>query len=162
MEDGEDANHQMCLKYSGRPVTCEGVYFFYNDLSNTHFVALRVQKEESEANLNVHTSVCENISSVEEDEREDKENRVSNVVQDSKEGCIPYPSSSPGLILMELKPAKFNLNRTTSDIADVRASVESLSKKLEKERLSLEKTRERLAQNSSKICSLEEELNQQN
>ncbi|KAG5042199.1 hypothetical protein JHK87_006114 [Glycine soja] len=61
---------------------------------------------------------------------------------------------------MELKPAKFNLNRTTSDIADVRASVESLSKKLEKERLSLEKTRERLAQNSSKICSLEEELNQ--
>ncbi|KAG5053916.1 hypothetical protein JHK85_006426 [Glycine max] len=61
---------------------------------------------------------------------------------------------------MELKQAKFNLNRTTSDIADVRASVESLNKKLEKERLSLEKTRERLAQNSSKICSLEEELNQ--
>ncbi|KHN33209.1 WEB family protein [Glycine soja] len=120
----------------------------------------KVQKEESEANLNFQTSVCENISSVKEDEREDKENRVSNVVQNSKEGCVPYPSSSPGLILMELKQAKFNLNRTTSDIADVRASVESLNKKLEKERLSLEKTRERLTQNSSKICSLEEELNQ--
>ena len=40
----------------------------------------KVQKEESEANLNFQTSVCENISSVKEDEREDKENRVSNVV----------------------------------------------------------------------------------
>ncbi|XP_027336462.1 WEB family protein At2g38370-like isoform X2 [Abrus precatorius] len=78
----------------------------------------------------------------------------------SKEGCVSYPSSSPGLILMELKQAKLNLNRTTSDIADVRASVELLNKKLEKERISLEKTRERLTQNSSKICSLEEELNQ--
>ena len=73
----------------------------------------KVQKEESEANLNFQTSVCENISSVKEDEREDKENRVSNVVQNSKEGCVPYPSSSPGLILMELKQAKFNLNITS-------------------------------------------------
>ncbi|KHN44815.1 WEB family protein [Glycine soja] len=120
----------------------------------------KLQKEESEANLNFQTSVCENILSVKEDEKEDKENGMSNVVQDSKEGCTPYTSSSPGLILMELKQAKFNLNRTTSDIADVRASVESLNKKLEKERLSLEKTRKRLTQNSSKICSLEEELNQ--
>ncbi|TKY63616.1 WEB family protein [Spatholobus suberectus] len=120
----------------------------------------KLQKEESEANLNSQMSVCDDILSVKEDEKEDKENQVSNVVQHSKEGCIPYPSSAPGLILMELKQAKLNLNRTTSDIADVRASVESLNKKLEKERLSLEKTRERLTQNSSKICSLEEELNQ--
>ncbi|KAG9455178.1 hypothetical protein H6P81_008082 [Aristolochia fimbriata] len=68
------------------------------------------------------------------------------------------PTSSPGLILMELQQAKFNLSRTTSDLADIRASVESLSKKLEKEKLSLEKTRERLASNSAKISLLEEEL----
>lgn len=111
----------------------------------------KLQKEESMANLNFQMSVCNDISSVKEDEKEDKENQVSNVV---------HHSSSPGLILMELKQAKLNLNRTTSDIADVRASVESLNKKLENERLSLEKTRERLTQNSSKICSLEEELNQ--
>ncbi|KAK7285526.1 hypothetical protein RJT34_20300 [Clitoria ternatea] len=96
-----------------------------------------------------------------ENEKEDKENQVSNVVlQNSKEGCTPYPpSSAPGLILMELKQAKLNLNRTTNDIADVRALVESLNKKLEKERISLEKTHERLTQNTSKISSLEEELN---
>lgn len=66
---------------------------------------------------------------------------------------------APGLILMELKQAKFNLSRTTNDLADIRASVDSLNKKLENERLSLEKTRERLTLNSSRISSLEEELN---
>ncbi|XP_027336461.1 WEB family protein At2g38370-like isoform X1 [Abrus precatorius] len=120
----------------------------------------KLQKEESDANLNFQTSGCDNILSNKENEKEDKENQGSSVLQHSKEGCVSYPSSSPGLILMELKQAKLNLNRTTSDIADVRASVELLNKKLEKERISLEKTRERLTQNSSKICSLEEELNQ--
>ncbi|KAK7349714.1 hypothetical protein VNO77_07314 [Canavalia gladiata] len=121
----------------------------------------KLQKEESEANLNFQMTVGDNISYAKENDKdEDKENQGSNVLQHSKEGCIPYPSSVPGLILMELKQAKLNLNRTTNDIADVRASVESLNKKLEKERISLEKTRERLSQNSSKISSLEEELNQ--
>jgi len=116
----------------------------------------KLQKEESEAKLNFQTSVCNDMSSA----KEDKKNQVNNVVQDLKEGGVQYHSSAPGLILKELEQAKLNLNRTTSDIADVRASVESLNKKLEKERLSLEKTRERLTQNSSKICCLEEELNQ--
>ncbi|KAK9291068.1 hypothetical protein L1049_009254 [Liquidambar formosana] len=70
------------------------------------------------------------------------------------------PSSAPGLILMELKRAKLNLTRTTNDLSDIRASVESYNKKIEKERISLEKTRERLTLNSSKISSLEKELNQ--
>ncbi|XP_061344911.1 WEB family protein At2g38370 isoform X3 [Gastrolobium bilobum] len=90
----------------------------------------KLQAEEAEANLNIQMSVCDDNNMF------------------------------PGVILMELKQAKLNLNRTTSDIADVRASVESLNKKLEKERISLEKTRERLTQNSSKMSSLEEELNQ--
>ncbi|XP_068635524.1 WEB family protein At2g38370-like [Aristolochia californica] len=68
------------------------------------------------------------------------------------------PTSSPGLILMELQQAKLNLSRTTSDLAGIQASVESLTKKLEKEKLSLENTRERLASNSAKISLLEEEL----
>ncbi|TKY65711.1 WEB family protein [Spatholobus suberectus] len=120
----------------------------------------KLQKEESEANLNLQMSVCDQKSVVEE--KEEKENQVSqlNVLQSSREGFILYPSSAPGLILMELKQAKVNLTRTTNDLADIRASVESLNKKLEKERISLEKTRERLAQNSSKISSLEEELSQ--
>ncbi|KAK7340027.1 hypothetical protein VNO77_20719 [Canavalia gladiata] len=119
----------------------------------------KLQKEESEANLNLQMSVCDQTSVVEE--KEEKENQVSHLtVQPSKEDLIPNPSSSPGLILMELKQAKLNLTRTTNDLSEVRASVESLNKKLEKERISLEKTRERLTQNFSKISSLEEELNQ--
>ncbi|GJS14381.1 WEB family protein-like protein [Tanacetum coccineum] len=40
---------------------------------------------------------------------------------------IPLP---PGVILTELKQAKSNLNKTTSDLAMIRASVESLNKKM--------------------------------
>ncbi|XVF20918.1 hypothetical protein REPUB_Repub12eG0045100 [Reevesia pubescens] len=61
---------------------------------------------------------------------------------------------------MELQQAKLNFSRTTNDLAGIRGSVDLLIKKLEKERTSLEKARERLSQNSSKISSFEEELNQ--
>lgn len=40
---------------------------------------------------------------------------------------IPMP---PGMILTELKEAKSNLNKTTTDLAMIRTSVESLNKKL--------------------------------
>ncbi|KAG5095499.1 hypothetical protein JHK84_051087 [Glycine max] len=120
----------------------------------------KIQKEESEANLNLQMGKYDKKSVV--DENVEKENQMSqlNVLQPSREGFIPYPSSTPGLILMELKQAKLNLTKTTNDLADVQTSVESLNKKLEKERISLEKTRDRLAQNTLKISSLEEELNQ--
>ncbi|KAI5391424.1 hypothetical protein KIW84_076289 [Lathyrus oleraceus] len=108
----------------------------------------KLHAEESETNLNIKMNLCDKK---ENEKEEEKENQVSRV---------PYNSTSPGLILKELKQAKLNLNRSTNDIADVRVSVESLNKKLEKERISLEKTRARLTQNSSKITYLEEELNQ--
>ncbi|KAI9074897.1 hypothetical protein K1719_043126 [Acacia pycnantha] len=90
---------------------------------------------------------------------EDKENQV-NQLDTMNQGFSPYPSSEPGLILLELKQAKLNLTKTTNDIADIRASVVSLNKKLEKERASLERTHEKLTCNSSKLSSLEEELSQ--
>ncbi|CAK8575188.1 unnamed protein product [Lathyrus sativus] len=108
----------------------------------------KLHAEESETNLNIKMNLCD---TKENEKEEEKENQVSHV---------PYHSTSPGLILKELKQAKLNLNRSTNDITDVRVSVESLNKKLEKERISLEKTRARLTQNSSKITCLEEELNQ--
>ncbi|KAI4353526.1 hypothetical protein L6164_002469 [Bauhinia variegata] len=120
----------------------------------------KLQKEESEVNLALEKSVSDTNSTMEA--KEDKENQGNQLgcLQNTVEGFSTYPLSSPGLILTELKQAKLNLTRTTSDLADVRASVESLNKNLEKERVSLEKTRERLSQNSSKISSLEEELTQ--
>ncbi|KAF7825444.1 WEB family protein [Senna tora] len=108
----------------------------------------KVQKEECEVNnVSLQMNVCDHNKAETMEEKEDKENQMT-----------PFPPSST--VLMELKQAKLNLTRTTTDLSDVRASVESLNKKLDKERISLEKTRERLTQNSSKISSLEEELNQ--
>lgn len=111
---------------------------------------LKLQKEESEA-----------ILEKKKEDDDDKENQVNQlqVSQNSKQGFSLFPSSKPGLILMELKQAKLNLTRTTNDLAGVRASVVSLNKKLQKEKGLLEKTRERLTHDSSKIASLEEELN---
>lgn len=116
----------------------------------------KLQKEASEFSVTLDTNMDEK-NMINRVEKEGKENHVNVNLVGGSSSC---PSSTPGLILMELKQAKWNLTRTTNDLADIRASVESFNKKLEKERISLEKTRERLTLNSSKISSLEQELNQ--
>uniref|UniRef100_A0A5B6YZY5 WEB family protein n=1 Tax=Davidia involucrata TaxID=16924 RepID=A0A5B6YZY5_DAVIN len=121
----------------------------------------KLQKEASEvdAALKASSDIRNMKHAVEVAEKENDENFVGQH-QNSVGGFSLCPTSAPGLILIELKQAKRNLTRTTTDLADVRATVESYNKKLEKERISLEKTRERLTLNSAKISSLEEELNQ--
>lgn len=120
----------------------------------------KLQKEATELNQTPEEKVrdCNMALMVKEANEENHANEAGQCT--SVESMNPCPSSAPGLILMELKQAKLNLNRTTNDLADIRSSVESFNKKLEKERVALEKTRERLTSNSSKISSLEEELNQ--
>ncbi|GLT32404.1 hypothetical protein SLA2020_070740 [Shorea laevis] len=114
----------------------------------------KLQKETSEvkSNIEMKTEDQNEISVVKEAEK------LEGCHANSVGGLSSCPAS--GLILMELKQAKFNLSRKTNDLAEIRASVDSLNNKLEKERHSLEKTRERLTLNSSKVSSLEEELNQ--
>uniref|UniRef100_A0A803QF21 WEB family protein n=1 Tax=Cannabis sativa TaxID=3483 RepID=A0A803QF21_CANSA len=117
----------------------------------------KLQKEAAEVNLALQANAADkNVNEADKENRGDEGNFCA-PVESINTTC---PSSAPGLILMELKQAKLNLTRTTTDLADIRYSVDVFNKKLEKERLSLEKTRERLTQNSSKILSLEEELNQ--
>lgn len=118
----------------------------------------KLQKETSEMNAALEMSARDGNGDPMEHEAE-KENHYEGGSLNRLGGSGSCPSSSPGLILMELKQAKLNLTRTTNDLSDIRGSVDSLNKKLEKERFSLEKTRERLTQNSSKMSSLEEELN---
>ncbi|KAL6987958.1 hypothetical protein U1Q18_043541 [Sarracenia purpurea var. burkii] len=118
---------------------------------------LKLQKEAPEANVDLNVK---NVNhSVEVAEKEKHENLSGCDNQESAGAFSLCPSSAPGFILMELKQAKLNLTRTTNDLASIRATVESFSKKIEMERLSLEKTRKRLSLNSSKISSLEEEIN---
>ncbi|KAL6126826.1 hypothetical protein ACLB2K_074871 [Fragaria x ananassa] len=73
----------------------------------------------------------------------------------------PYhPASSfPDLILMELKQAKMNLGKTINDLGVIQSSVESLNKKMQNEKILLEKTRERLTSQFAGVSSLEEEMN---
>lgn len=60
----------------------------------------------------------------------------------NEEQLNSLPSSATGLIMMELKQAKHNLYRNTNDLAELRASVEALSKKLESEKGSVQNARE--------------------
>lgn len=52
---------------------------------------------------------------------------------------------SPDMILMELKQAKVNLGNTMNELEAIQSSVESLNKKMKKEKAYLERTREKLA-----------------
>ncbi|XP_076952137.1 WEB family protein At2g38370-like [Bidens hawaiensis] len=89
-------------------------------------------------------------AAVNEELKEVKESREEN------DENTPESESTPGSILMELKQAKLNLTRTTNDLADIRATVETYSKMIEKERFELEKTRQRLSSNCSKVSSFDE------
>ncbi|XP_057476974.1 WEB family protein At2g38370-like [Actinidia eriantha] len=120
----------------------------------------KLQKEASDVDAPISVdSDDENVNSSMELAGKENPESLPGGNQDSTGGFGLYPSSAPGFILTELKQAKLNLTRTTTDLAAIRATVESFNKKLETERLSLEKTRKRLSLNSSKVFSLQEELN---
>ncbi|WCJ27811.1 hypothetical protein M5689_009535 [Euphorbia peplus] len=122
---------------------------------------LKLQKQATEVNLTLESNADDsNVVPVVKNDKKVSVEYTGYRNQIVPEGVNPCPSSAPGLILMELKQAKLNLSRTTTDLADIRGSVDLLNKKLEKERISLDKTRDRLNHNFSKISSLEEELNQ--
>lgn len=80
---------------------------------------------------------------IKEINKEHRSNYVSNREQ-MLGNSSPCPVSSPDLILMELKQAKLNLGRTITDLGVIQTSVESLNKRMKKEKNLLEKTRERL------------------
>ncbi|XP_073289198.1 WEB family protein At2g38370-like isoform X1 [Primulina huaijiensis] len=110
----------------------------------------KLQKEASETNAfaKENTRNHNNVHSVAEEA--ENENHESNM----------DVSDAPGIILLELEQAKMNLARTTTDLVDIRATVDLYNKKIERERMLLDKTRQRLSSDTSKISSLEEELDQ--
>ncbi|KAG8381717.1 hypothetical protein BUALT_Bualt05G0001700 [Buddleja alternifolia] len=114
---------------------------------------LKLQKEAMEINAALNNNNVDFVAEIPE-----KGNHET-VHQNGNAGLDLCPFEAPGFILLELKQAKLNLARTTTDLADIRATVDSYNKKIEKERVSLERTRQRLSSNTSKILSLEDELN---
>ncbi|KAI3427820.1 uncharacterized protein J3R85_009048 [Psidium guajava] len=71
------------------------------------------------------------------------------------------PSPSPDLILMELNQAKLNLGKTIHELGLIQTSVESLNKKIKKEKALLEKTRQRLTAKPAGASSVKEEQERQ-
>lgn len=67
---------------------------------------------------------------------------------------------SPGSVIMELKQAKLNFNKKTSDITSIKSTVEVLITKIAEEKAMLGKTHENLNKNTALISSLEKDLDQ--
>ncbi|KAL2317059.1 hypothetical protein Fmac_030935 [Flemingia macrophylla] len=86
------------------------------------------------------------------------EHPVKDCVNDLKnqEQTLHSATSSPDLSLMELKQAKMNLGKTINDLGLIQSSVETLNKKMKKERLFLGRTREKLASKFAAVSSQEE------
>ncbi|KAJ1297222.1 hypothetical protein BS78_01G361500 [Paspalum vaginatum] len=116
---------------------------------------LKIQKEATE------TSPEEAVKSDETDQVSvagPEEQQPDNINADvDMEGAEEDRSGS---VLVELDQAKANLNGTTSDLAAVRAAVELLQHSIAKEKMLLERGREKLSSNTSLVSSLEDELDQ--
>lgn len=120
---------------------------------------VKLQNEASEISKAIKGDSSVNVAAAPVPEEEkDEGDATANPVGTGGLGLCP--SEAPGYILLELKQAKLNLKRTTDDLADIRGTVDTYRKKIEKERASLEKTRQRLSSNTARILCLEDELNE--
>ncbi|KAL0452667.1 UNVERIFIED_CONTAM: WEB family protein [Sesamum latifolium] len=85
------------------------------------------------------------------------DNRMTFPDENSTEGLSLCPVLSPGLMFMELNQAKLNLNKTSGDLAAIQASVESLNKKMRRDKLLLERGSSNMQiPNSEGVLSLEQ------
>ncbi|XP_073041697.1 WEB family protein At2g40480-like [Primulina eburnea] len=67
-------------------------------------------------------------------------NLSRNVIHYANENLSPSPQRSTGSMFLELDRAKLNLNKTSIDLALIQESVESLNKKMRKDKSLLERT----------------------
>ncbi|KAG8063447.1 hypothetical protein GUJ93_ZPchr0003g16652 [Zizania palustris] len=119
---------------------------------------LRIQKESNETSPAAVKSDDQTEVNVKESEEVQPEN--DNNTDMDMEGLDGHPQQFSGSVLMELEHAKENINRTTSDLAAVRAAIELLHSSIAKEKILLGRSREKLSSNTSLVSSLEDELDQ--
>lgn len=92
----------------------------------------------------VHT--CEQAGNpiAKEMNKENSENTINSQGQ-ALQSSGPCPMSSADLILMDIKQAKVDLGKAMDDLGVIQSSVESLNKKMKREKIFLMRTREKLA-----------------
>ncbi|KAL5217619.1 hypothetical protein ABZP36_018303 [Zizania latifolia] len=118
---------------------------------------LRIQTESNETSPAAVKSDDQTEVHVAESEEAQPENDSTDM---DMEGLDGHPQQFSGSVLLELEHAKENINRTTSDLAAVRAAIELLHSSIAKEKILLERSREKLSSNTSLVSSLEDELDQ--
>ncbi|KAK4351255.1 hypothetical protein RND71_030568 [Anisodus tanguticus] len=67
------------------------------------------------------------------------ESQIPNLNELSAENLSLCPLQSPGHVLMELNRAKLDLNKMSTDLTVIRSSVETLNKKMKKEKVMLDR-----------------------
>jgi chromosome segregation ATPase len=117
---------------------------------------LKIHKETAETYEAAKSEETGRVSVVETEEQQPEHINVD-VDMECKEG---NPRQTTSSVSVKLEQAKESLNRTTSDLAAVRAAVELLRNSITKEQMLLERAREKLSANTTLISSLEEELDQ--
>lgn len=83
-----------------------------------------------------------------------------NLNRTTKDLAAVNPQQPSDSVFVELEQTKERLNRTTNDLVAVRAAVELLRNSIAKEKMLLERGREKLSSNNSLVSSLEDELDQ--
>ncbi|XP_021903918.1 WEB family protein At2g40480 [Carica papaya] len=74
--------------------------------------------------------------------KNEEDNTMKTMMASLSSSSTQCPASSPDMILMELKQAKLNLGKTINDLGVIQSSVESLNKKMMREKSLVEKTRQ--------------------
>ncbi|KAM3309334.1 WEB family protein isoform X1 [Capsicum chacoense] len=132
---------------------------FEKDLIVKEQEALNVLREVEEAKrfveglkVNLMQEVSECLSSP----GLNPESQIPNFNDLSAEKLSPCPLQSPGHVLMELNRAKLDLNKMSIDLTVIRSSVETLNKKMKKEKVILDRSSQTKSLNSAAELSIEE------
>lgn len=132
---------------------------FEKDLIVKEQEALNVLREVEEAKrfveglkVNLMQEVSEFVSSP----GVHPENQIPNLNELSAENLSLCPLQSPGHVLMELTRAKLDLNKMSTDLTVIRSSVETLNKKMKKEKVILDRSSQMKSLDSAAGFSIEE------
>ncbi|WMV33663.1 hypothetical protein MTR67_027048 [Solanum verrucosum] len=125
---------------------------FEKDLIVKEQEALNVLREVEEAKRFVEglkVNLMQQVSELVSSPSLHPESQIPNLNDLSAENSSLCPLQSPGHVLMELNRAKLDLNKMSTDLTVIRSSVETLNKKMKKEKIILDRSSQTKSLNSA-------------
>ncbi|CAL5084688.1 unnamed protein product [Urochloa decumbens] len=117
---------------------------------------MRIKNEEP-ATFSISEEMGQAVAPIEEGTTEKMSENVEPEVQTAGQDA-QLQQAHGSSVLKGLEQAKANLNKTTSDLVAIRACIESLQNDIAKERVLVERGRDKVCGNTTLISSLEDEL----